>query len=49
MHYDAFGFLRRPVSAVLLLAGAGTIVLNLLRPPRFTREAAPAPAPVKNP
>lgn len=45
MHYDFFGFFGRPVAAVLLLAGAGTIVLNLLRPPRFTTELSGAAAP----
>jgi putative tricarboxylic transport membrane protein len=43
MRYDVLGFFARPVSAVLLLAGLATIVLNLWRPPRFTTElAAPA-------
>ncbi|MFQ5872598.1 MAG: tripartite tricarboxylate transporter permease [Dehalococcoidia bacterium] len=32
MHYEWLGFFGRPVSAVLLIAGLGTIVFNILRP-----------------
>jgi len=40
MHYDPLGFLSRPVAALLLVAGAGTIVFNLLTPPRHTTARA---------
>ncbi|MBI2878790.1 MAG: tripartite tricarboxylate transporter permease [Candidatus Rokubacteria bacterium] len=40
MHYDLFGFFYRPVSATLLIAGVGTIIFNLVRPPKFTTELA---------
>ena len=41
MRYDLFGFFLRPVAATLLIAGLGTIIFNLVRPPRFTTELAP--------
>lgn len=43
MHYDVLGFFLRPISALLLIAGVGTIIFNLVRPPKFTSELAPEP------
>lgn len=47
MHYDVLAFFYRPISAILLLAGIGTIILNLAKPPRFTTEPAPQAVPAR--
>lgn len=44
MDYDVLGFFLRPISAVLLIAGLGTIGLNLIRPAPFTGASAAEPA-----
>lgn len=43
LDYDVLGFFLRPISAILLVAGVGTIIFNVVKPPQFTTALASGP------